>query len=220
MLKVLLILISIYTEQKVSCASSKQVQVATKKISSGAIHYEISSEEMPISFQTRYIVDRRVSPGRVLKKTLGASGKMKIEWKIAYQDNNILKKEKLSQELVKSPIDEIILISPQGYKLSRSNFKRGKVLSMMATAYDTSPRSNGGYRCTKLGTPLKYGIVAVDPRIIPLRSVVYVEGYGLAVAHDTGGAIKGKRIDLCYPTNSAARRFGRRKVQVHIMSSL
>ena len=64
---------------------------------------------------------------------------------------------------------------------------------------------------------LGYGVVAVDPRVIPLKSLVYVEGYGFAIAADTGGAIKGKRIDLCYPSRAMAKRFGRRNVRVHLL---
>ncbi|MER3495758.1 MAG: hypothetical protein C4320_02400, partial [Armatimonadota bacterium] len=62
-----------------------------------------------------------------------------------------------------------------------------------------------------------YGQVAVDPRVIPLGTMVYVENYGFAIASDTGGAIKGNRIDLCYRTNAECLRFGRRKVRVHIL---
>jgi 3D (Asp-Asp-Asp) domain-containing protein len=59
--------------------------------------------------------------------------------------------------------------------------------------------------------------VAVDPRVIPLRSRLYVEGYGLAIAGDTGRAIKGNRIDLGFNTYREAMRFGRRSVIVHIL---
>jgi len=45
---------------------------------------------------------------------------------------------------------------------------------------------------------------------------VFVEGYGFALACDTGGAIKGKKIDLCMQERSAALKFGRRKVTVHV----
>jgi 3D (Asp-Asp-Asp) domain-containing protein len=62
-----------------------------------------------------------------------------------------------------------------------------------------------------------YGVVAVDPRHIPLGSRLYIEGYGFAIAGDTGGAIKGHRIDLGYGNYRAARSFGRKKVTVHVL---
>jgi len=61
------------------------------------------------------------------------------------------------------------------------------------------------------------GVVAVDPRVIRLGSRLYVEGYGFAVAGDTGGSIKGKRIDLGQNTYRHAKQFGRRKVVVHVI---
>lgn len=219
MLNVLLILMSIYIGQQKSYATIKHGNITPIRSSSEGLYHEICSKEEAISFQTRYVVDRRVSAGRIIKNTPGVPGKLRIEWKLTYNGSKLIHKEKLNQVTIHPPKDEILLISPQGYRLSRGHFKRGKVLTMHATAYDTSPGSNGGYRCTKLGTPLQYGVVAVDPRVIPLKSVVYVEGYGIAVAQDTGGAIKGNKIDLCFPTSRAVTRFGRRKVQVHIMSA-
>ena len=60
-------------------------------------------------------------------------------------------------------------------------------------------------------------VIAVDPNIIPLGSKVWVEGYGHAVAGDTGGAIKGKKIDLHVPSKSEAYKFGKRKVKMKII---
>ena len=64
-----------------------------------------------------------------------------------------------------------------------------------------------------------YGVAAVDTRVIPLGTKLYVEGYGYCIAADTGGAIKGNRIDLCYGTHSAvlASGFGHKNVKVYII---
>lgn len=59
-------------------------------------------------------------------------------------------------------------------------------------------------------------VVAVDPRVIPLGTKVWVEGYGYAIAGDTGGAIKGHRLDLHFATKSQATNWGRRTVRVKI----
>ncbi len=59
-------------------------------------------------------------------------------------------------------------------------------------------------------------VIAVDPNVIPLGSKVWVEGYGYAIAGDTGGAIKGKKIDLHVPTKTAAYNFGRRQVKIKV----
>jgi 3D (Asp-Asp-Asp) domain-containing protein len=92
---------------------------------------------------------------------------------------------------------------------------------MVATAYDPSPESNSvdwaGITC--LGWRTRYGIAAVDPKVIALKSLVYVDGYGLAWAGDIGGDIKGNRIDLCYNTTKEALNWGRRKVRVYVLGN-
>jgi 3D (Asp-Asp-Asp) domain-containing protein len=90
---------------------------------------------------------------------------------------------------------------------------------MEATAYDPGPISCGKYAdgYTAIGMKAEKGVVAVDPRVIPMRTRLYVEGYGLAIAADTGGAIKGNRIDLCFPTYQEALRYGRRTVKVYLL---
>ena len=90
-----------------------------------------------------------------------------------------------------------------------------KKLDMEASAYTTEDPGSGNY--TKRGNRLRKGLVAVDPRVIPLGTRLYVEGYGYAVADDIGGAIKGNKIDLAYESRKNALQFGRRKVIVYIL---
>ena len=66
--------------------------------------------------------------------------------------------------------------------------------------------------------PVGRGAIAVDPNVIPLGSKLYVEGYGYGLAIDTGGLIKGKRIDLFFPTREEALKWGKRKVEVKIIN--
>ncbi|WP_286977476.1 3D domain-containing protein, partial [Candidatus Aquicultor secundus] len=75
-----------------------------------------------------------------------------------------------------------------------------------------------GSRCAN-GMKARKGVVAVDPRVIPLGTRLYIEGYGEAIAADTGGAIKGNRIDLCYNTPGECFDFGRRSVKVSILDN-
>jgi 3D (Asp-Asp-Asp) domain-containing protein len=60
-------------------------------------------------------------------------------------------------------------------------------------------------------------MIAVDPKVIPLGSIVHIPGYGEGWATDTGGAIKGRRIDVCHASRSWCNRFGRRKVEITII---
>lgn len=110
------------------------------------------------------------------------------------------------------------------YKNNISAFSNNKEvqysLIMEATAYEPSAISCGasadGY--TALGIPAGYGVVAVDPSVIPLGTNLYIEGYGYAIAADVGKAIKGNIIDLCFNTYEEAINFGRQTVKVYILN--
>ncbi|HYZ14939.1 MAG TPA: ubiquitin-like domain-containing protein [Candidatus Acidoferrum sp.] len=88
-------------------------------------------------------------------------------------------------------------------------------LSMVATAYTASCIGCSG--TTASGRPAGHGVVAVDPRVIPLGTHMFIPGYGRAVAGDTGGAIHGNRIDLGFNSNRQANQFGRRPVTVYLL---
>lgn len=100
-----------------------------------------------------------------------------------------------------------------------SNVK--KTIKMTATAYTAYCKGCSGI--TKTGLNLRKNpalkVIAVDPKIIPLGSKVWVEGYGIAVAGDIGGAIKGNKIDLFMNKKSNANQWGRKKVTVKVLKS-
>ena len=96
-------------------------------------------------------------------------------------------------------------------------FRAVRSIQLVATGYSPDPRENGGYTVTATGLPIGYGAAAVDPRVIPLGTKLYVEGYGYAFACDTGGAIKGHRIDLAYDSYYLANTKGRKKVRAWIL---
>ena len=85
-----------------------------------------------------------------------------------------------------------------------------ETMTIEATAYTWT-----GNR-TVTGTWPSRGTIAVDPRVIPLGTELHIEGYGPAVAADTGGAIQGQRIDLYMDTKHECLQWGRRKVEVKI----
>lgn len=89
---------------------------------------------------------------------------------------------------------------------------------MNSTAYTPSAGLKNPTFRTATGRIAKFGVIAVDPRVIKLNTLVFVENYGFAIAADTGGAIKGNIIDVCLPTESQCRQWGRRKVKVHVFN--
>ncbi len=102
---------------------------------------------------------------------------------------------------------------------------QGRTITVEATAYTPHPSENGGTYGGQVLTATGFNlsknpnarVIAVDPRVIPLGTRVHVEGYGEAVALDTGGAIKGNRIDVLLPTDSQANAWGRKQVKVTIL---
>ncbi|MDX8047524.1 ubiquitin-like domain-containing protein [Gracilibacillus sp. S3-1-1] len=110
---------------------------------------------------------------------------------------------------------------PKTETVSRgSEEKEGKTLYMKATAYNWDCASCDGRGLTATGYDLKNnpeGVVAVDPSVIPLGSKVWVEGYGYAIARDTGGNIKGNKIDLHMSSQQKAQNYGTKTVQVKII---
>ncbi|BAK16998.1 uncharacterized protein SSIL_2575 [Solibacillus silvestris StLB046] len=100
-----------------------------------------------------------------------------------------------------------------------SNVK--KTIKMSSTAYTANCKGCSGI--TKTGLNLRKNpslkVIAVDPKIIPLGSKVWVEGYGIAVAGDVGSAIKGKKIDIFMSKKSTAKNWGRKTVTVKLLKS-
>lgn len=103
---------------------------------------------------------------------------------------------------------------------STTDFSYKKVLTMNATAYSSDGKdalTPGHVTATGQDLWKNPMAVAVDPKVIPLGTKLYVEGYGYAVASDTGGAIKGNIIDVHFPTTDETHNWGRRIVKVYIL---
>ncbi|MBR7554621.1 LysM peptidoglycan-binding domain-containing protein [Allobacillus sp. GCM10007491] len=101
----------------------------------------------------------------------------------------------------------------------QSSQKEGRTLTVEATAYTADCAGCSGVTATgiDLNNNPNMKVIAVDPNVIPLGSRVHVEGYGEAIAGDTGGAINGNIIDLHVPTKAEAYQWGRRTVEVTIL---
>ena len=124
--------------------------------------------------------------------------------------NTIEDLEKFEEQYpVEEEPPENVVETPRGYE------PYSQVMGMEATAY--LPTDGSAEGITAMGIPATYGIVAVDPDVIPLGSRVYIPGYGEALAADTGGAIYGYRIDLCMEDYYQAMEFGRRNVTVFVL---
>jgi 3D (Asp-Asp-Asp) domain-containing protein len=181
---------------------------------------ETRVESKSIPSEVRYEFSRTVGSGRLVKAQDGKPGEVRRTYEIIYKGSKAVGKKLIKEERVE-PTPTLYLMGKAGFQPSRGAFARSAVRTMVATAYDPSPQTigPGATGRTRTGRIATYGCVAVDPRVIPLGTLLYVEGYGFGLACDTGGAIKGNRIDLCYDSRRVANRYGKKKVKVHIFKS-
>ncbi len=172
-----------------------------------------------------YINDVNLNKGKQRLVREGKPGILEREYTVVYEDGKEVKRTKVGEKVLKAAEKKVIAKGTRPVvktiTVSRGRMIRyTEVKTMEATAYDPGPESCGIYAdgYTYTGKKATYGVVAVDPKVIPLGTKLYIEGYGFASAEDIGSAIKNNRIDLCYDTQREAILFGRKKVKVYILA--
>lgn len=103
------------------------------------------------------------------------------------------------------------------YQIENSRGVKSREMVLEITAYSKDDPGMDGRGIMFTGLPVDKGALAVDPRVIPLGSVVWIPGVGYTVALDTGGAIKGRRADLYIPDRAKALEWGRKTVKVRVL---
>lgn len=215
-------------------------------ITEETVNYEIPYESVKEADSSRYM-------GETAVKQYGTPGQKQEIYKVTKVNGTETARELISSSVTAEPVNEIILtgtkqnpsvISKKQSIVNGNNqfnnsrdeiaaassqtgkgFSYSRVLNVTATAYDPSPSTNAGYTKTAYGLTPQYGVVAVDPNVIPLGTRLYIESsdggaswvYGYCIAGDTGGAIKGNKVDLCYNTKAECIQFGRRSATVYIL---
>ena len=186
------------------------------------VEFEDVSETQTIAFETITEKDSSLASGSTRIKQEGSNGEEEVIYRITKKDGVEVSKEVVQSTVTVKPVSAIKVVGTStGGVLNRGNssINYKKVLTMKSTAY--SPQCVGGNK-TATGTyprrdPNGISTIAVDPRVIPLGSLVYIDGYGYARAEDTGGAIKGNIIDVFVGSHSEALSWGRRTVTVYIV---
>ncbi|QEK13374.1 DUF348 domain-containing protein [Crassaminicella thermophila] len=191
---------------------------------------EIVSKKEIIPFESVIQYSDKLDKGKVNLIQQGKNGEREAKYKVVYEDGKEVSKELIEEKVIVSPQKEIVEKGTALYvATSRGNIRVKKAIKMTATAYDATFASTGKhpgdpyYGITRSGTKVRPGVVAVDPRVIPLGTKLYIEAldgskdYGFASAEDTGGAIKGNRIDLYFESPNDVAKYGKRKVMVYIL---
>jgi 3D (Asp-Asp-Asp) domain-containing protein len=138
-----------------------------------------------------------------------------IESIFYYQSN-----DEVVEKSYKSDSEAVEKVRNQAEKKQENQVGVSKQMTVEATAYTAYCSGCSGITATgiDLRSNPNQKVIAVDPSVIPLGSRVWVEGYGEAIAGDTGGAIKGNKIDIFVPTTEQALNFGRKSVSIKILS--
>lgn len=216
---------------------SEENEISITRVASYILEVD---EEIP--YTSNSINDSSLSMGQTKVSQAGQKGIKRTNYEVVCVDGVEISRTYAGEYIAKEPVNEVISVgtapvvttvasnsSNQIATVGGETFNYKKVLTCQATAYDLSFQSTGkypghpAYGITASGTHAKVGTVAVDPRVIPLGTKMYIVStdgsvvYGYCTAEDTGGAIKGNKVDLFYNTTSECLQFGRRSVYVYIL---
>ena len=176
-------------------------------------------ESIPYTTQTVETDALPYGESRVVQQ--GQAGEKVTTFRVEYRDGAEYSRTSLGTEIARQPVTEVIETGTGGMvQYNGQNYTYSKVYQMKATAYTTEGKT---WKKTASGTIARVGAVAVDKNVIPLGSRLLIQGsdgswmYGLAVAEDTGGAVKGNKIDLYFNTYRECINFGVRTATVYVL---
>ncbi len=152
-----------------------------------------------------------LEPGMQRVSNPGKSGTLENTLLVHYRDGALVSRRQVGSRVITPPRPRVIADGSYETVSRQIKIQDRRPVEFIATAYTYT-----GYR-TAVGAKTRRGVVAVDPKVIRLGTRMYIEGYGYAVAADTGGAIKGKKIDVFLETRQDALKWGRRRVNVYIL---
>lgn len=163
-------------------------------------------EQEPVPYETVWLPDAELDLDHQWLEQEGEEGVHRWRYSVVYENGQEMARNLEDEWLAREPTTKVIAygtkITVRELETPDGTFDYWRRIRMMATSYTAATCGKAPdhplYGVTRLGWKMRHGIVAVDPSVISLRSQVYVPGYGQGVAGDTGGAIRGRRIDLGY----------------------
>ncbi len=216
-------------QEKVSTYNQKEVQLIKHNYPKIEKKYIPIKEAIP--FSTIIEESSELYEGEEELLAEGKDGAIETICLEEYLNGKLIDKTYCIEYSIIRPENRVVKVgTKQKVAESKGDLNYSSSMIMSATAYDLSFESTGknpgdkGYGITYSGTQAGPGTVAVDPNVIPLGTKLYVESldgsedYGYAVAEDTGGAIKGNKIDLFIGDSKEVKKFGIKEVKVYILN--
>lgn len=184
------------------------------------IEYETEIRTENVKYQTTEIGIDTIPKGSRELVSEGKDGLATRTYLVKYVNGVPMEEAVYAETVLTEPVNEVVNVGVGGTVTAKDgtvyNYSYRK--TMEATAYTYLPPYTS--MTTATGATLRKGIVAVDPRVIPMHTRMFITGsmeYGLGVAEDTGGAIKGNIIDLAFMSYNECVQFGRRQMEVYIL---
>jgi uncharacterized protein YabE (DUF348 family) len=178
--------------------------------------------EEPISFAVVTQKDESLAKGTEKVITPGQAGLVSKQFEITKENGQEVSRVLLNEQTLKDKQDQVVAVGDKAepVQIASRGSESGKEIYVTSTAYTASCSGCSGTTATGINLHANPNakVVAVDPSVIPLGTKVYVEGYGYAVAADTGGAIKGNKIDVFFPSKQSAYQWGRRTVKIKVLN--
>lgn len=187
-----------------------------------------------VKFETVYKEDDSLNKGVEKVVQEGKNGKKVVEYKVTFENGKEKKRDVIKENVTSNKTDKVVVRGTKEKVVATpvSNVSTSSATSSSSSSASSTPSGGKTYKMESTaysgGGTTAYGInlsanpglkvIAVDPRIIPLGSKVWVEGYGEAIAGDTGGAIKGNIVDVYFPNESQSYSWGRRMVTVKVLN--
>ncbi|OFH85404.1 resuscitation-promoting factor [Listeria monocytogenes] len=187
-----------------------------------------------VKFETVYKEDDSLNKGVEKVVQEGKNGKKVVEYKVTFENGKEKKRDVIKENVTSNKTDKVVVRGTKEKVVATpvSNVSTSSATSSSSSSSSSTPSGGKTYKMESTaysgGGTTAYGInlsanpglkvIAVDPRIIPLGSKVWVEGYGEAIAGDTGGAIKGNIVDVYFPNESQCYSWGRRMVTVKVLN--
>ncbi len=190
-----------YTHPDLDSALTPDMEIRVVRV-----HETFSIEQEPVPFEVVWMPDSDLEIDLREQRQDGENGVLQKRIRVRYEDGQEVSRKLEDQGIVRPPKNKIITygtnIVVRTLDTPHGAVEYWRRIRMLATSYSAStagtPVTASYYGRTALGWIMRHGIVAIDPRVVHLGSNVYVPGYGPGAAGDTGGAIKGRRIDLGY----------------------
>ncbi|MBS4193437.1 DUF348 domain-containing protein [Bacillus sp. FJAT-49705] len=179
--------------------------------------------EEPIQFAVVTEKDSSLAKGSQKVINEGKEGLLTKEYEVVLENGKEISRKLISEKKSKEKQDKVVAVGtkPLAVKqVASRGSESGQELYVDSTAYTANCNGCSGRTATGINLRSNPGakVIAVDPRVIPLGTKVYVEGYGYAIAADTGGSIKGNKIDVFFPSKADAYRWGRKTVKIKILN--